>query len=144
MHKNTFKNCLFLLSHSYKSSQKVNNNEVKNDMGEDEVGEASLSADAVELVLVVRVHLETETDAEHEGSHAADEASEEGVEGEGSDQAHVHELKDPGEENVGEVRVDELELDGGLVRVLLVELGDHAGEGGHCQVLLSLSDVAPH
>ena len=38
-------------------------------------------------------YLEPEADSENEGGHAGDEPAQEGVEGEGPDQAAVHKLK---------------------------------------------------
>merc|ERR1719402_1286518 len=93
-------------------------------MSEDEVREASFRADVGELGLVLRVHLQSQTHAQDKGCNARDEATEEGVEGERADEAAVDKLKHPGEEHVGEVGVDNLEFLGGVVDVLVRELGN--------------------
>ena len=90
---------------------------MQDDVGEDEVCKAPLWWNALEGGLVLRVDLKPEADTEDEWPHAGDESRQEGIEGEGSDQATVQELYDPGQEHVGKVGVDNLQPLGGVVGV---------------------------
>ena len=80
------------------------------------------------------LYLKPEADCEDKGADARDEPGEEGVEGEGADEAAVDELHDPGEEDVGEVAVYDLEPLRSVVDVLVEELGhdgaNRRGRGG--------------
>ena len=90
---------------------------MQDDVGEDEVCKAPLWWNALEGGLVLRVDLKPEADTEDEWPHAGDESRQESTEGEGSDQATVQELYDPGQEHVGKVGVDNLQPLGGVVGV---------------------------
>ena len=76
-------------------------------------------------------YLEAETDPEDKRGHAGDEAGEECVEWESSHQAAVDELDDSGEEDVGEIGVDDLQLLWGAGIVFIVEFSNYSGQGCH-------------
>ncbi len=76
---------------------------MKDDVAEDEVGEAALQTDAAELILVGRINLKYKASCEKEGSDAGDESGQEGVEGESTDQTAVGQVHD---DHVNEVSVD--------------------------------------
>ena len=75
--------------------------------------------------------LQAEADTEDKRGHAGDEAGEESVEWESSHEAAVDELDDAGEEDVGEIGVDDLQLLGGARVVLLVEFSNYSSQGCH-------------
>ena len=62
-------------------------------------------------------NLKPETGGQDKGPDAADKSGEEGVEGEGADEATVEELHHPGEEDVNHVGIDQLQTLGGVVKV---------------------------
>ena len=111
-------------------------------MGEDEVCKSSLRADPSKLRLVGWVHLgktflldplqkqeshlKPQANSQHERCNTRDEAREEGIEGEGSNQAAVEELEDSSKEDVGEIGIDDLEFLGSVVVIFLVELGNNS------------------
>lgn len=99
-------------------------------MGEDKVSEASLRGNADELALVGWVHLKPETDPQDEGCYAGDEATKECIEGKCSYQAAVHKLKNASKEDISEVGINDLQLPGGVVRVVVQELVDNSGQAG--------------
>ena len=82
-----------------------------------------------------KLNLESEADRKDKRGDAGDKSREEGVKGECSDHAAVDELHHASEEDVGQVGVDDLELLGRAGAVLLVELGNDSGQGGHYDVL---------
>jgi len=96
------------------SADEVDHNEVKDHVCKQEVGKTALGRDRFKLGLVRWVHLESKADAEDEGGDGGDEPREESVEGEGAHQATVEELEDPGEEDVGQVGINDLQLLGSL------------------------------
>ena len=117
-------------------------------MGEDEIRECSLMTDSSKLGLVGRIDLnisdvklrcgeweisdlQTEADTEDKRGHARDEAGEESVEWESSHEAAVDELDDAGEEDVGEIGVDDLQLLWGAGIVFIVEFSNYSGQGCH-------------
>ena len=75
--------------------------------------------------------LETEADTEDKRGHAGDEAGEESVEWESSHEAAVDKLDDSGEEDVGEIGVDDLQLLGGAGVVFIVEFSNYSRQGCH-------------
>ena len=83
-------------------------------------------------------NLESEADCEDKRGDAGDKSWEERVKGEGSDHAAVDKLHHASEEDVGQVGIDDLELLGRAGAVLLVELVNDSGQGGHDDVLLAL------
>ena len=76
-------------------------------------------------------YLQAEADTEDKRCHAGDEAGEKSVKWECSNQAAVDELDDSGEEDVGEIGVDDLEFLGRAGIVFLVELGNDSGQSCH-------------
>ena len=127
----------------------VHHYEMKDHVGEDEIRECSLMADSSKLGLVGRIDLnisdvklwgageweisdlETEADTEDKRGHAGNEAGEKSVEWESSHEAAVDKLDDSGEEDVGEIGVDNLQLLGGARVVLLVEFSNYSSQGRH-------------
>ena len=99
---------------------------MEDDAGEEEVGEGSFGSDAVEIGFVQRIALNAQTSAQDEGSHAGDEARQEGVEGKGADEAAINELHHARDQDVAQVGVDQLELGRRRTRVLFQETAHHA------------------
>jgi len=99
-------------------------------VSEDEVRKASLGGDGVKLLLVLHVALQSDAHSENKTSNSRDEAGEERVEGESSDEAAVHKLHHSGEQDVEQVRIDDLELVGGGLLVVGVEVGEHRDQAG--------------
>lgn len=100
-------------------SNEVDHNEMEDNVGEDEVSEASLWGYVDELTLVSWVHLEPKTDAQNEWCHTGNESAEEGIERKSSHQTAIHKLEDSSEEDVGEVGINNLQLLGGVVSVVV-------------------------
>ncbi len=75
-------------------------------------------------------YLQSEADGEDEAPDAGDEPRQEGVEGEGTDQAAVGRLHDSGKEDVGQVDVDDLTPLGSGGAVARDELGHKRAQGG--------------
>jgi len=119
-------------------ADEVDHDEVQNDVSEDEVSKATLRTDGAELDFVLRIDLKTETDTEHKGGDTRDESREEGVEGEGTDQAAIDELEDSSEEDVGEIGINNLEFLGGVGGVLFIKLANDSSKSGHFQMLSNL------
>lgn len=63
--------------------------------------------------------------SQDEAADGGDESGEEGIEGKGADQATIDKLGDAGQQDVEEVRVNQLQLLGRLAVVLANELGHH-------------------
>lgn len=91
-------------------------------MGKDEVGESALRGDAGKDGLVLGIGLQAEAHGQDEAADGADEARQERVEREGAHQAAVNKLDDAGQQNVAQVDVHQLELLGGVLDVVVVEL----------------------
>ena len=85
-----------------------------------------------------KFNLESEADSENKRGDAGNKSREERVEGESSDHAAVDKLHHAGEEDVGQIGVDNLQLLGRVGAVLLVELCNNSGQGGHDAILLVL------
>ena len=92
----------------------------------------------IKLVILPKHHrsqykfnLESEADCENKRGDAGNKSREERVEGECSDHAAVNKLHHAGEEDVGQIGVDNLQLLGRVGAVLLVELCHNSGKGGH-------------
>ena len=76
-------------------------------------------------------YLEAKADTEDKRGHAGDEAGEKSVEWESSHEAAVDELDNSGEEDVGEIGVDDLQLLGSAGIVFIVELGNYSSQSCH-------------
>ena len=125
-------------------------------MGKDEVSEGSLRTDSSKLGLVgriylqigslaqvkktlIRLYLEAETDSEDKRGHTRDEAREKRVEWKCSHEAAVDELDDTGEEDVGQIGVDDLQFLRSARIVLLVEFINDSSQGCHgCSAILAV------
>jgi len=77
-----------------KSSDEVDDDEMQNDAGKEEVGEGAFRADVMEVRLVLRIALNAQASAQDEWSNTWYEARKEGVEREGPNEAAIHELDD--------------------------------------------------
>ena len=75
--------------------------------------------------------LQAEADTEDKRGHAGDKTGEESVEWESPHEAAVDELDDAGEEDVGEIGVDDLQLLWGAGIVFIVEFSNYSGQGCH-------------
>jgi len=96
-------------------------------VGEEEISEGALLA-PLELLLVFRVHLQTQIHAQNERGDAGNKTGKESVEGESSHQATVNELNNTGEETVGQVSIDEFELERGRFLVVGGKFGNDSSE----------------
>ena len=76
-------------------------------------------------------YLEAKANTEDKRGHAGDEAGEKSVEWESSHEAAVDELDNSGEEDVGEIGVDDLQLLGSAGIVFIVELGNYSSQSCH-------------
>ena len=76
-------------------------------------------------------YLKTKANTEDKRGHAGDEAGEKSVEGESSHEAAVDELDNSGEEDVGEIGVDDLQLLGSAGIVFIVELSNYSSQSCH-------------
>ena len=118
-------------------------------VGENEIRECSLVTDSSKLGLVGRIdlksdevtlrlweveggsYLQAEADTEDKRGHAGYEAGEKSVEWESSHEAAVDELDNSGEEDVGEIGVDDLQLLGRAGIVFIVEFSNYSSQGCH-------------
>lgn len=69
-------------------------------MCEDEIRESPFRTYAMELTLVLWIHLQPQTNSKNETGHTGDEPAEEAVKRERADEAAVNELYHSGEEHV--------------------------------------------
>lgn len=126
-------------------ADKVDDNDVQDDVSEDEVGEASFRRYSNELRLVLWVGLKSQAHwnelirelkpvrcgvkrqltTEDEAADGRDEAGQEGIERECADEHAISELQNSSQQNVDEISVDKFELLGRVVLVLVVELRQH-------------------
>lgn len=69
--------------------------------------------------------------AQNEAADRRNEAGQERVERETADQTAVQELGDAGQHDVEQIRIDDFQLLGRVVLVLMVELVQHHLQAGH-------------
>lgn len=100
------------------SANKIDDDEVENGVGKEEISKRPLWGNALELALVLGVDLDPQANAQDEAADGRDEAAEEGVEGEGADAEAVSELQRAGEQHVEQEGVQRLEAPG--VEVLFI------------------------
>jgi len=122
-------------------TDKVHHHQVQDHMGEDEVGEAAFRRNAGKYGLVLGIGLQAEAHGQDEAADGADEPGEEGVEREGAHQAAVNKLDDAGQQNVAQVDVDQLQLLGRVLDVVVVELGNDARQLHHVALLWVICPV---
>ena len=74
-------------------SNEIHDDQMQYNICEDEISKRSFGGDSLEFRSVARVGLHTETHTEDERTHARNESREKWIEGEGSNQHTVNELK---------------------------------------------------
>lgn len=132
-------------------TNEVDNDQVEDNMGKNEVSKGSLARNILEHLTVLLVDLNTiwclkweqsiwiflseffkfvyhQLTGKYKWCNSWNESSEEGIEWKGADQAAVDKLEDACEHDSEHVGIDQLEFAGGGCQVLTVQVGDHRTE----------------
>ena len=80
---------------------------MQNDVCKNEISKGSLRTDAFKLALVLRIHLETETDSQNEASNTGNKSRQECVEGEGAHKTAIDELNNSRQEHISQVGIND-------------------------------------